>query len=97
MSFYGWRPYMPVATRRAQAAPNRVLDRVVTVRFDGNISNNLGWGFRPLQRSVQVKLRVQPAPTWRMKAKFLSESLRLSNAQSLPSKGEASNRSMLAR
>ncbi len=43
-------------TRRALAAPKQVLDRVVTVRFDSNISNNLGWSFRPLQRSVQVKL-----------------------------------------
>ena len=43
-------------TRKAQAAPAHVLDRVVTVRFDGNISNDLGWSFRPLQRQVQVKL-----------------------------------------
>ncbi len=43
-------------TRRAQIAPKKVLDRVVTVRFDSNISNNLGWSFRPLKRQVQVKL-----------------------------------------
>ncbi|MCB1513122.1 MAG: cytochrome c oxidase assembly protein, partial [Hyphomicrobiaceae bacterium] len=43
-------------TRQAQAAPDKVLDRVVTVRFDGNISNNLGWSFRPLQREVKVHL-----------------------------------------
>ena len=43
-------------TRRAQIAPKEILDRVVTVRFDSNISNNLGWSFRPVQRQVQVKL-----------------------------------------
>ena len=43
-------------TRRAQVAPKNVLDRVVTVRFDSNISNNLGWSFRPVKRSVDVKL-----------------------------------------
>ena len=43
-------------TRVARAAPKTVRDRVVTVRFDSNISNNLGWSFRPLQREVQVKL-----------------------------------------
>ncbi len=43
-------------TRVAQAAPKRILDRVVTVRFDSNISNNLGWSFRPVKRQVQVRL-----------------------------------------
>ncbi len=43
-------------TRVAQAAPGKILDRVVTVRFDSNIANNLGWSFRPLQRAVKVKL-----------------------------------------
>jgi cytochrome c oxidase assembly protein subunit 11 len=43
-------------TRRALAAPTKMLDRVVTVRFDSNISNNLGWSFRPLKREVQVHL-----------------------------------------
>ena len=43
-------------TRRAQVAPKKILDRVVTVRFDSNISNGLGWSFRPLKREVQVRL-----------------------------------------
>jgi cytochrome c oxidase assembly protein subunit 11 len=43
-------------TRVAQAAPEKVLDRVVTVRFDSNIGNGLGWSFRPVKRQVQVKL-----------------------------------------
>lgn len=42
--------------QRATAAPAKTLDRTVTVRFDTNVGNGLGWSFRPLQRSVRVKL-----------------------------------------
>ena len=28
----------------------------LTVRFDGNVGNGLGWSFRPVQREVKVKL-----------------------------------------
>jgi cytochrome c oxidase assembly protein subunit 11 len=43
-------------TRQAQAAPAVVGDRFVTVRFDANVGNGLGWSFRPLQRSLRVRL-----------------------------------------
>jgi cytochrome c oxidase assembly protein subunit 11 len=43
-------------TQRASDAPENVLDREITVRFDGNVANGLGWSFRPLER--QVTLRV---------------------------------------
>jgi cytochrome c oxidase assembly protein subunit 11 len=43
-------------TRVAKAAPATVSDRVVTVRFDGNVGNGLGWSFRPVQREIRVKL-----------------------------------------
>ncbi len=43
-------------TRQANAAPADLGDRFVTVRFDSNISNDLGWSFRPLQREVKVRL-----------------------------------------
>jgi cytochrome c oxidase assembly protein subunit 11 len=43
-------------TQRADAAPGRSLDRQITVRFDGNVANGLGWNFRPRER--QVTLRV---------------------------------------
>jgi cytochrome c oxidase assembly protein subunit 11 len=42
--------------QRAEKAPDRVLDKYVTVRFDANIGNGLGWSFRPEQRSVRLKL-----------------------------------------
>jgi len=43
-------------TQRAAAAPAVAGDRVVTVRFDSNIGNGLGWSFRPLKREVKVRL-----------------------------------------
>ena len=43
-------------TQKASFAPDAALDRVITVRFDANIVNGLGWSFRPLQREVKVKV-----------------------------------------
>jgi cytochrome c oxidase assembly protein subunit 11 len=43
-------------TRQATEAPAASLDRMVTVRFDANVANGLGWSFRPIQRSVKVRL-----------------------------------------
>lgn len=43
-------------TQRADAMPAGVLDRTVSVRFDSNIGNGLGWSFRPAVRQVEVKL-----------------------------------------
>jgi cytochrome c oxidase assembly protein subunit 11 len=43
-------------TREVKVAPTATSDRVVTVLFDTNVSNGLGWSFRPAQRSMQVKL-----------------------------------------
>ena len=43
-------------TQRADAAPDRALDREITVRFDGNVANGLGWGFRPLERRVTLRV-----------------------------------------
>jgi cytochrome c oxidase assembly protein subunit 11 len=43
-------------TQRASAAPDKAIDRWVTVRFDSNIGNGLGWSFRPVNRQVRVKV-----------------------------------------
>jgi cytochrome c oxidase assembly protein subunit 11 len=43
-------------TQRADAAPQSGSDRTVTVRFDANVANGLGWSFKPETTSVEVKL-----------------------------------------
>jgi cytochrome c oxidase assembly protein subunit 11 len=43
-------------TQQADAAPEAAIDRDVSVRFDANVGNGLGWGFRPLTRSVEIKV-----------------------------------------
>ncbi|HJQ58441.1 MAG TPA: cytochrome c oxidase assembly protein [Vineibacter sp.] len=43
-------------TQVAAAAPGRVLERTVTVRFDASRDGNLPWKFEPLQRQVTVRL-----------------------------------------
>src|SRR5262249_32503126 len=47
-------------TQRADAAPKTTLARTMTVRFDTNVANGLGWSFLPEQRQVTVKVG-QPA------------------------------------
>ncbi|WP_434056234.1 MAG: cytochrome c oxidase assembly protein [Roseibium sp.] len=39
----------------AESESNMVIDRVITVRFDGNV-NQLPWKFKPEQRSVSLKM-----------------------------------------
>jgi cytochrome c oxidase assembly protein subunit 11 len=43
-------------TRQAAAGPEKTVDRLVTIRFDANIANGLGWSFRPVKRSILVKV-----------------------------------------
>jgi cytochrome c oxidase assembly protein subunit 11 len=43
-------------TQRADAAPDSAIARDISVRFDANIGNGLGWSFRPLTRSVEIKV-----------------------------------------
>ena len=40
----------------ATVAPDRVLDRKITVTFDANVDPSLAWRFGPEQRSVEVKV-----------------------------------------
>jgi cytochrome c oxidase assembly protein subunit 11 len=40
----------------AKAAPNQILDRTITVRFDSNVVSGLPWKFEPEQNSIDVKL-----------------------------------------
>jgi cytochrome c oxidase assembly protein subunit 11 len=41
-------------TQRTEAASTRIADAVVTVRFDADSANDLGWDFRPLQREIRL-------------------------------------------
>ena len=43
-------------TQRADAAPGEVLDVPMTVRLDANIDKALPWTFKPVDRSVTLKL-----------------------------------------
>ena len=40
----------------ATAAPDRVLDQVITVRFDANTGNGMPWEFRPVVREMKVRI-----------------------------------------
>jgi cytochrome c oxidase assembly protein subunit 11 len=42
--------------RRAERAPDRVLGKTVTVRFDGNVAPDLPWRFAPVETTMTVKL-----------------------------------------
>jgi cytochrome c oxidase assembly protein subunit 11 len=43
-------------TQRAIAAPDKVVDRIMTVRFDGNVARGLPWKFEPVQEKMDVKI-----------------------------------------
>lgn len=43
-------------TQVATAAPASVLDREMTIRFDGNVSRELNWAFQPEVNAVKVKV-----------------------------------------
>jgi cytochrome c oxidase assembly protein subunit 11 len=46
-------------TQRAEAAPERQLERTVTVRFNADIDPDLPWSFAPEQRQMEVRLGEQ--------------------------------------
>ncbi|MEO1701212.1 MAG: cytochrome c oxidase assembly protein [Pseudomonadota bacterium] len=43
-------------TQQTDVAPVDVIDREITVRFDANTGQGLGWDFAPEQRSVTMKI-----------------------------------------
>jgi cytochrome c oxidase assembly protein subunit 11 len=46
----------PVVKEESPATEEIILDRVITVRFDSNIEATLDWRFKPVQRSVDMKV-----------------------------------------
>jgi len=43
-------------TQRAEAAPEKTVDRRMTILFDANTAPSLPWTFEPVQRSLEVKV-----------------------------------------
>ena len=43
-------------TQVAETAPGTILDRTVTVRFDGNVAGGLPWRFVPEKTSITVRI-----------------------------------------
>jgi cytochrome c oxidase assembly protein subunit 11 len=43
-------------TQKAAQPSSVVLDRVITVRFDANVSSGLAWRVEPVQRTIDVKI-----------------------------------------
>ena len=43
-------------TQQAERAPVQPIAREMTVRFDTNVSDELGWEFRPSERAVKLKV-----------------------------------------
>jgi cytochrome c oxidase assembly protein subunit 11 len=42
--------------RRAEAPSTKVVDRMITIRFDANVSSDLPWTFQPEKRQIELKL-----------------------------------------
>ncbi|MBA5778384.1 cytochrome c oxidase assembly protein [Stappia sp. F7233] len=43
-------------TQRSDAGADTIIDREITIRFDANVNSRLGWEFRPLQRTITLKM-----------------------------------------
>jgi cytochrome c oxidase assembly protein subunit 11 len=43
-------------TATAATAPDQVLERVITIRFNGSTGQNMPWKFRPLQRRMDLHI-----------------------------------------
>ena len=41
---------------QAEALPDQILERTVTVKFNADINRNLQWEFKPAEREITVKL-----------------------------------------
>jgi cytochrome c oxidase assembly protein subunit 11 len=54
-------------TQRAEGPSARILDRVVTVRFDANVGAGLPWTFEPVQNTVDVRIGETALAFYRVK------------------------------
>jgi cytochrome c oxidase assembly protein subunit 11 len=40
----------------SQAAPDTILDQTIRVRFDGSLAHDMPWTFKPVNRTMEVRL-----------------------------------------
>src|SRR5665648_69494 len=52
--------------QRADRGADHVLDRTITVRFDGNVDQGLPWSFAPVQHTMAVSYTHLTLPTKRI-------------------------------
>lgn len=43
-------------TSRAESGADTVLDREITIRFDASLDRDMPWTFRPMQRTMKMKI-----------------------------------------
>ncbi len=43
-------------TLEADAAPDQILDKTINVRFDGSLTSNMAWEFKPVEREMTVRI-----------------------------------------
>ena len=43
-------------TLEASAAPDEVLERTMNIRFDGSLSKDMRWEFKPMEREMTVRI-----------------------------------------
>ncbi len=42
--------------RKADASPDKVLDRTMRIRFDANVAKGMPWTFKPVEHLIDVKI-----------------------------------------
>ena len=43
-------------TKVAQSAPDTILNKTIRIRFDANVSKGLSWRFKPVKRTLDVRI-----------------------------------------
>ncbi len=43
-------------TLEADAAPDTILDQTIKIRFDGSLTSQMAWEFKPVQREMEVRI-----------------------------------------
>lgn len=44
------------ATGVSEAGPDTILDRTVTIRFDGSLAKGMPWTFKPVERTMDLRI-----------------------------------------